>query len=79
MKRISLILTVTCLVFALLMVGGCGSKEAQATQDCAGDCGMKAVSEDQMTQIDGKWYCGGCKDKAGHAHADSSDHTGHSH
>ena len=31
-----------------------------ARHDCAGGCGMKNWPEDQMTEIDGKWYCAGC-------------------
>jgi len=31
-----------------------------ATHDCAGGCGMKDWPEDQLTEIDGKWYCAGC-------------------
>ncbi|MEN8006149.1 MAG: hypothetical protein ABFS42_04000 [Candidatus Krumholzibacteriota bacterium] len=34
--------------------------EMVAAHDCAGECGMKAVPEDQMVEIEGKWYCGGC-------------------
>ena len=37
--------------------------EAVAVHDCAGGCGMKAVPEDQMTEIDGNWYCAGCAKK----------------
>ena len=34
--------------------------EIVAAHDCAGGCGMTAMPEDQMTEIDGKWYCAGC-------------------
>lgn len=34
--------------------------DVAAVHDCAGGCGMNAVPEAQMTQIDGKWYCAGC-------------------
>lgn len=34
--------------------------DVAAVHDCAGGCGMTAVPEAQMTQIDGKWYCAGC-------------------
>ena len=37
--------------------------EAVAVHDCAGGCGMKAVPESQMTEVDGKWYCAGCAKK----------------
>jgi hypothetical protein len=43
-----------------------------ATHDCDGGCGMTAVPEDQLTEIDGKWYCAGCAAKA----AKSTDHSG---
>jgi hypothetical protein len=36
---------------------------AVATHDCDGGCGMTAVPEDQLTQIDGKWYCAACAKK----------------
>ncbi len=38
--------------------------ESVAVHDCAGGCGMKAVPEDKMTEIDGKFYCAGCAKKA---------------
>lgn len=38
--------------------------ETAAMHDCAGDCGMKAVPEAQMTEVNGKWYCAGCAKKA---------------
>lgn len=38
--------------------------EIVAAHDCAGGCGMHAVPEDQMTEIEGKWYCAGCAKKA---------------
>jgi len=34
--------------------------DVAAAHDCAGGCGMTAVPEAQMTEIDGKWYCAGC-------------------
>lgn len=37
--------------------------ETVAAHDCAGGCGMKNWPEDQMTEIDGKWYCAGCAKK----------------
>jgi anaerobic selenocysteine-containing dehydrogenase len=45
--------------------------ETVAAHDCAGGCGMTAVSEDKMTEIDGKWYCAGCAKKA------QAEHEGH--
>jgi hypothetical protein len=45
--------------------------ESVATHDCAGACGMTAVPEDQLTEIDGKWYCAGCAAKAKEGGADS--------
>jgi ABC-type enterochelin transport system substrate-binding protein len=38
--------------------------EAVAVHDCDGGCGMKAVPEDKMTEVGGKWFCAGCVDKA---------------
>jgi hypothetical protein len=38
--------------------------EAVAVHDCDGGCGMKAQPEETMTEIDGKWYCAGCVEKA---------------
>ena len=37
--------------------------ETVAVHDCAGGCGMTAVPEDKMTEIDGKFYCAGCAKK----------------
>ena len=48
--------------------------ETVATHDCAGACGMTNVPEDQLTEIDGKWYCAGCAAKA-----KEEDHSGHDH
>lgn len=48
-------------------------EQAAAVHDCAGGCGMTAVPEDQLTEIEGQWYCAGCARKAG------EDHTGHGH
>ncbi len=47
---------------------------AAAVHDCAGACGMTAVPEDQLTEIDGKWYCAACAHKL-----DGGDHSGHGH
>jgi len=45
--------------------------EAVAVHDCAGTCGMTNVPEDQLTEIDGKWYCAGCAKKV------QAEKTGH--
>ena len=37
--------------------------ETVAMHDCDGGCGMKAMPEDQMTEIKGKFYCAGCAKK----------------
>lgn len=50
--------------------------EALAVHDCAGDCGMTNVPEDQLTEVAGKWYCAGCALKAQEA---DEDHSGHDH
>ena len=49
--------------------------ETVAVHDCAGGCGMTAVPEDQMTEVDGKWYCAGCakKAQAEHPHGEGQD------
>jgi len=39
-----------------------------AVHDCAGGCGMTNVPEDQLTLIDGKWYCAGCAKKMAAEH-----------
>jgi hypothetical protein len=52
--------------------------EQVATHDCAGGCGMTNWPEDQMTEIDGKWYCAGCAKKVQETH-DHDGHEGHSH
>lgn len=38
--------------------------EAVAVHDCEGGCGMKAQPAETMTEVDGKWYCAGCVEKA---------------
>ena len=53
--------------------GTAATEHPTAVHDCAGPCGMKAVAEDQLTEIDGKWYCAGCAKNA------AQDHTGHDH
>ncbi|MBE0567660.1 MAG: hypothetical protein IH621_17015 [Krumholzibacteria bacterium] len=52
--------------------GSPAADQAVATHDCAGGCGMTAVPEDQLTLVDGKWYCAGCVAKA-------KEHEGHDH
>ena len=52
--------------------------EAVAVHDCDGGCGMKAVPEDKMTEVDGKWYCAGCVDKAKEGKTEDG-HEGHGH
>ena len=47
--------------------------EGVAVHDCAGGCGMTNVAEDQLTEIDGQWYCAGCAKKA------QESHEGHGH
>jgi hypothetical protein len=47
--------------------------EGVAAHDCAGGCGMTNVPEDQLTEIDGKWYCAGCAKKV------QESHEGHGH
>jgi len=49
--------------------------ETAAVHDCAGGCGMTAVPESEMTEIDGKWYCAGCAKKI----QEEKEHAGHDH
>ena len=57
------------------------AQEAVVVHDCAGPCGMVEVPEDQLVEIDGKWYCQGCaknvQQDEDHDHTDG-DH-GHDH
>ena len=76
-----------------VMVGGaayckaCAEKKAgeavTARHDCAGGCGMMDWPEDQMTQIDGQWYCKGCaanlQGGESHDHDHGDDDHGHDH
>ena len=50
------------------------AETAVATHDCEGGCGMKAVPEASMTEVGGKWLCGGCAKKA-EAEAATEGHT----
>lgn len=89
MKKLFLLLALLALAFAVALFVGCGQKSATeegakpaaevATHDCAGDCGMKNVPADQLTEIDGKYYCAGCKDKAEAAHTHEQGDDGHGH
>ncbi len=94
MKKTVVLLTLVVFVLSLALLAGCGQKtestdadqgETQvATHDCEGDCGMKAMAADQVTEIDGKYYCAGCAakvqegDHADHDHS-GGDHSGHDH
>lgn len=100
-KRIPTVVLVLAFAVGVLVLAGCGDKQAEqavpaaqstgtaaehptehpgspaagqvvATHDCAGGCGMTAVPEDQLTLVDGKWYCAGCVTKA-------KEHEGHDH
>lgn len=88
--RITLLLALA----AMLGCGGGGGDEAQqaqqseqaqpaaevATHDCEGDCGMKDVPMDKLTQVDGKYLCAGCVKKAeAQKKADEHSGGGHSH
>lgn len=82
------ILSVMILLLAPMAFTGCGqnndsadqaaesaSQDQVATHDCDGDCGMKDVPMDQLTEIDGKYYCAGCAHKI----EAEDDHSGHDH
>jgi hypothetical protein len=49
-----------------------------AAHDCDGGCGMKNVPMDQLTEVDGKYYCAGCA-KHAQEHDHDHNHDGHSH
>ena len=90
-RRMPALMFAVMFVLSLALVGcGGGGDEATsaekaqeapavaATHDCDGGCGMKAVPEAQLTQVDGKWYCAGCVGKA--KEGDKHDgHEGHNH
>ena len=84
MRKLLIFLAVV--LFALpLALAGCGESEQAAseadavekvaTHDCAGGCGMKDVAVDQLTEVDGKFYCAGCAPKVDK----EEDHSGHDH
>lgn len=91
-KRIGPTIFLVALLCALPLLAGCGggeenaepaeaaaeAVEAVATHDCAGGCGMKAVAEDQMKEVDGEFYCAGCAAKL-ETEETSEDHSGHGH
>lgn len=84
MKKSVAVLSLMAFVLLLTLVVGCGQKSDSASEadsaakitahDCDGGCGMKDVPVDQLTEIDGKYYCAGCKDKV-----EKDDHAGHGH
>lgn len=91
MKKMMALVLLLMLGLTILPLAGCGGgdggeqqeqkSEVAATHDCAGGCGMTGVPEDQLTLVDGKYYCAGCVDKAkggDHSH-DGHDHDGHDH
>lgn len=92
MKKLSTLMGLLVLILALGLFSGCGEKtdsgetaaETEVVKhDCAGGCGMTAVPADKMVEVDGKWYCAGCKDKAtkpaeGHDH-EHKEGDGHDH
>jgi formylmethanofuran dehydrogenase subunit E len=68
MKRILILFAL--LGMAALAVNGLSgcAKEADATVECAGGCGME-MPKSAATEIDGKFYCAGCAAKmAGDMH-----------
>ena len=47
-----------------------------AYHDCDGGCGMTHVPMDQLTEIDGKYYCAGCAAKVkAAAEEEGGDHS----
>ena len=94
MKKGNLILLAAAMGLMLLLVGCSGGEEsaetpaAEATtqvaetHDCDGACGMTAVPVDKLTEVNGKYYCAGCANKAkAEAEGEKADdeHKGHSH
>jgi len=88
MKKLMLLLTAAFLLLSLVAFTGCGDKPAEdaakdtdapqvATHDCDGGCGMKAMTAEQTTEVEGKFYCAGCAAKAKGDHA--GGHEGHNH
>jgi len=66
-----------------LYCSACAEKKAAepvaARHDCAGGCGMMDWPEDQMTEIDGQWFCKGCAATMEGDTPDHDDHEGHNH
>lgn len=60
MKKAGLLLGVLAMILALVIISGCGEKDAQA-QTCAG-CGM-TLTEGHSKMVDGKAYCSHCAEK----------------
>ena len=97
MKKGNLVLLVAAVGLMLLLVGcDSGNQEAAETpaventttvaeaHDCDGGCGMTAVPMDHLTEVNGKFYCGGCVEKAkadaeGTTEETEEEHEGHSH
>ncbi len=91
MKKMLTLSLILMLSLTLLPLAGCGDgdgggekaqkSEVAATHDCDGGCGMKDVPMDQLTKVDGKYYCASCAEKAksgDHGH-DDHKHGDHSH
>ncbi len=88
-KKTILVTTLVALLTLVPLLSGCGgggeqeeaapAEDAAATvaaHDCAGGCGMTNVPEDQLTEVEGKWYCAGCVPKEAE---EEEDHSGHDH
>lgn len=87
-RKIALLFLAAVLVVVPALTG-CGGGETEqsaaetqaepaatvATHDCDGACGMTSVPEDQLTEVDGKWYCAGCAPKD----ETTDEHAGHDH
>ncbi|PID78941.1 hypothetical protein CSA17_06815 [bacterium DOLJORAL78_65_58] len=89
MKKMLTLSLILMLSLTLLPLAGCGDgggekdqqSEVAATHDCDGGCGMKDAPVDQLTKVDGKYYCASCAEKAkagDHSH-DDNNHGDHSH
>jgi hypothetical protein len=87
MKKLFTLLAVAILLLSLALFVGCSQTETAGDSevnteitkhDCDGGCGMKDMTEDQLTEIDGKYYCAGCAAKV-KAEETVDPHAGHDH
>ncbi|MCP4549803.1 MAG: hypothetical protein GY835_25390 [bacterium] len=73
MKKITMFLLLAILALGMILLPGCGDKTETADEttadtklaahDCDGGCGMTDVPMERLSEVDGKYYCAGCKVK----------------